>query len=212
MFFYRLCWLLIWLPLRILTPMKIIGKKNLPEGKAILACNHQSNWDPILIFSYRWDRPYVLAKHTLFKNKFTSAVMRSYGGIPVNRQEVSISTIKEVIKALNSDKHLLIFPQGTRMKDIDGESVKNGLAMFALKTKSPVVPMWYVRKPGVFRLNKLLIGEPFELTEFYGQKPTKEVLDKASEEVLQKMFELRDNYEAERKRKKTKKIKVVVDK
>ena len=212
MFFYRLSWLLVWLPLRILTPLRTIGKKNLPKGKAILACNHQSNWDAVLIFSYRWDRPYVLAKHTLFKNKLVGKVMRSYGGIPVNREEVSISTIKEVIKALNSEKHLLIFPQGTRMNEMDGESVKNGLAMFALKTKSPIVPMWYVRKPGIFRFNKLLIGEPFELTEFYGQKPTKEVLDKASDVVIQKMFELRDNYEAERNKKKTKKLKVVVDK
>lgn len=212
MFFYRLCWSLVWLPLRLLTPTRVIGRENLPKGKAILACNHQSNWDPVLIFSYRWDRPYVLAKHTLFKNKFTSAVMRSYGGIPVNREEVSIATIKEVMKALNNDKHLLIFPQGTRMSDMDGDSVKNGLAMFALKTKSPIVPMWFVGKPGIFRINKLLIGKPFELTEFYGQKATKEILDKASEVVGQKMLELRDNYEASKKKKKAKKVKIVVDK
>ncbi len=209
MFFYRLCWFLVWLPVRLLLPTRMIGKKNLPKGKrAIIAGNHQSNWDPVLVDAYMWHRPYVLAKHTLFENKLLGAVLRSYGAIPVNRQEVGISTIKEVMKLLNDDKWLLIFPQGTRVDKMeDGDAIKNGVALFALKTNSPIVPIWFVKKPRIFRYNKILVGEPFYLDEFAGQKPTKEVLSQASDVIIKKMLQLRDDYEAQRIAKKNKKRK-----
>jgi len=195
MFLYRFLWFLVWLPLRIFAPTIVKGKKNLPKNqKAIMACNHQSNWDPILIDSYLWHNPYILAKHTLFKTKFSNSFFHSIGGIPVNRKEVGVSTIKEVFKLLNDEKKLLIFPQGTRVERLNqGDSVKNGLAMFAIKTRSPIVPMWFMKKPGLFRINKLVIGEPFYLTEFEGQKLTKEVLSKASDIIIQKMLEVRNN-------------------
>ena len=130
----------------------------------------------------------------MFKNKFFGAILKSWKIIPVNRTKVEISTIKKVLTVLKDDKKLLIFPQGTRREEDEFSEVKNGLAMFALKTKSPIVPMWFVKKPKFLRRNILLIGEPFYLTEFENQPPTKEVLDKASEVVVNKMFELRDNY------------------
>ena len=196
--FYWLVWLLVYLPLRIFYATKIIGKKNITKlkGKAILSCNHTSNWDAVLIDSRMCvaKNPYILAKHTLFKNKFFGAILKSWKIIPVNRTKVEISTIKKVLTVLKDDKKLLIFPQGTRREEDEFSEVKNGLAMFALKTKSPIVPMWFVKKPKFLRRNILLIGEPFCLTEFENQPPTKEVLDKASEVVVNKMFELRDNY------------------
>ena len=108
--FYWLCWLLLYLPLRIFCPLKIIGKNNIPKKqKVILSCNHSSNLDPILIDSHFIKRPYILAKHTLFKNKLVGAVLKSWGAIPVNRENVEISTIKTVLNVLKQDKMLLIF-------------------------------------------------------------------------------------------------------
>lgn len=206
--FYWLVWLLLYLPLRIFCPLKIIGKNNIPKKqKVILSCNHSSNLDPILIDSHFIKRPYILAKHTLFKNKLVGAVLKSWGAIPVNRENVEISTIKTVLNVLKQDKMLLIFPQGRREKDLaDMQGAKNGLAMFALKTNSPIVPMWYVKKPRFFRCNTLLIGKPFYLEGFEGQKLTQEVLTNASNIIIQKMYELRDNYLKEQEQKKQAKL------
>lgn len=208
--FYWLAWLFVYLPLRIFYPTKIVGKKNISKqkGKAILACNHTSNWDAVLIDSHMCvaKNPYILAKHTLFKNKFFGAILKSWKIIPVNRTKVEISTIKKVFSVLKADKKLLIFPQGTRREEEEFSEVKNGLAMFALKTKSPIIPMWFVKKPKFLRRNILLIGKPFCLTEFENQPLTKEVLDKASEVVVNKMFELRDDYAMQQEQKKQKKL------
>ncbi len=206
--FYWLCWLLIFLPLRIFWPLKIVGKKNIPKKqKVILACNHSSNLDPVLIDSHFIKRPYILAKHTLFKNKFFGAILKSWGAIPVNRENVEMSTIKTVLNVLKKEKMLLIFPQGRREKDLaDMQGAKNGLALFALKTNSPIVPMWYVNKPKLFRRNTLLIGKPFYLEGFEGQKLTQDVLTSASNIVIQKMFELRDEYLKQQEDKKQQKL------
>lgn len=206
--FYWLCWLLMFLPGRILWPTKVIGKKNIPKKqKVILACNHTSNLDPVVIDLHLVPNPYILAKHTLFKNKLIGAILRSWRGIPVNRENVEISTIKTVLNVLKKDKKLLVFPQGRREKDVnDMQGAKNGLVLFALKSGAPIVPMWFVKKPRLFRRNVLLIGEPFYLTELEGQKPTQEVLNKGGEIVINKMQALRDQYLAEEETQKQAKL------
>lgn len=209
MFFYTLCWVLAFLPIRIFFPTKIIGRKNLPKKKkAILTCNHRSNSDIVVIDGYMHRRPYTLAKHTLFEKKFKGAVLKSYGAIPVNRESVGLSTVKTVLNVLKKDKWLLIFPEGTRKDISDDEqmSLKNGTAMFALKSGAPIVPMWLIKKPKVFSRNVLLIGEPFSVEQFAGQKITSEVLGEVSKIISQKMQELRDDYLKQQQEKKEKKL------
>ena len=50
---------------------------------------------------------------------------------------------------LKENKKLVVFPEGTRHKDkVDkGElgETKNGVAMFAIKGKAPIVPVWINR-------------------------------------------------------------------
>ena len=206
--FYWLCWILVFLPIRLFWPTKFVGKKNLPKKqKAILACNHSSNMDVVIINSRLIPNPYILAKHTLFKNKLTGAILKSWRAIPVDRENVGISTIKKTLSVLNKGHKLLVFPQGTRKQDQDDlNGVKNGLAMFALKTNSPIVPMWFVKKPKAFRRNVLLIGKPFYLEGFEGKKLTQDVLEEASNIVVEKMFELRDNYLKQQDEKKEAKL------
>ena len=43
---YTICLILVYLPLILLFPTKVIGIKNIPKkGKFIFCCNHQSNND-----------------------------------------------------------------------------------------------------------------------------------------------------------------------
>ncbi len=209
MFFYWFCYYLAFLPVRIFLPTKVIGRKNLPKKhKAILTCNHRSNADVVVTNSYLHAKPCILAKHSLFKNKLKGAILKSWGAVPVDRESVGISSIKTVLGELKKEKWLLIFPEGTRKNVSDEEqmSLKNGTAMFALKSNAPIVPMWLVKKPKIFSRNVLLIGEPFYLTEFQGQKLTTEVLTNASQVISEKMQKLRDDYLQEIQNKKEEKM------
>ena len=70
--------------------------------------------------------------------------------------------------------------------------IKHGVAMFAIKAKVPIVPMFITKTPKIFRRNRIYIGEPFTLEEFYGKKLTEEELKSAGEIVTAKMQEIRE--------------------
>ena len=209
MFFYWLCYILVFIPLRLFFPTKVIGRKNLPKkSKAILACNHLSIMDPIIVNHNLYCGTYIPAKHTLFDNKLQGAILRSWGAIPMNREVVGVSTIRTVLNILQKNKWLLIFPEGTRKKGSDDSvALKNGTALFSIKSGAPIVPMWFMKKPRFFHCNTLIVGKPFYLTEFAGQKLTSEILQQASVKISKEMQALRDNYINEKEAKKLAKLK-----
>ncbi len=195
--FYWVAWSIVAPFMRIFFPTRVYGKEHQPKGRAIFACNHTSNLDIILIECCRCRKSYVLAKHTLFKNKFIGKCLQSLGGVPVNREEVGTSTIRTTIKLLEEDNHLILFPEGTRKETLDETTaLKNGMALFALKTKSPIVPMYIAKKPRPFVFNKMFYGEPIDLTKYYDMRSTKEVLTEVSALVMDEMQKMKHDYEA----------------
>lgn len=192
MFFY-ICRFFSYLPLAIFYPTKVIGRKNLIKGKAVITPNHTSNMDIVLLLANTHEKKYILAKKELFKNKFKGAILKSYGGISVDRGNNDIGAIKKALNVLKNNKKLVIFPEGTRNKSEDTSKlmeVKLGTAMLAIKSKSKIIPMWFSRRPKMFRLTKIIIGEPFELDEFYGKKLDNETLEAASKIIAEKIQKL----------------------
>lgn len=178
-------------------PTKVIGKalyKKTKGKSAIFACNHQTNNDAIIIKARVNKKFKFLAKASLFKNKFLGWIMRGLGAYPINRGENDIQAVKTTLNYLKNDKQIVIFPEGTRVKSDESAEYKNGLVMFALKTDSYVVPSVFRKKTKPFVFNKLVIGEPFkfsDMEEFKDVKITKEVLNRASEILHEKMAYLK---------------------
>ena len=184
---YKILYFLCWLPIKILFPTKIIGKENLIKGKAILCCNHQSNIDTIPIYYAGKTKVYALCKKELCNTKFKAYFMKKMRAIPVNRQKPEISSIKKCFEVLNNNYNLLIFPQGTRMKTEEATGIKEGIAMFALKSKAPVIPMVYKKKNRIFRRNTLVIGKPICFDLDYN-KENMQVVIKTLEEEMDKLL------------------------
>lgn len=196
---YYILLVLVIIPGFLLFPTIIKGQKYIPrKGKMILVCNHQSNLDAVLIAMKLVKRRfYYMAKSELFKNKFTGSFFRSMGMYPINRQQNDIQAVKKTLSLLKKEKAICIFPEGTRVKNSEMTDAKNGVALFALKTKSPIVPSCFIKKPGIFRINKLVIGQPFnlsEMEEFKDKPANKELLNRATEVITEKMRELRNRY------------------
>lgn len=188
---YRFLWFITWIFIRILYPTKVVGRKNIVKGGAILICNHLSNVDPFLIISYNTRRIYSLGKKELFNTKFKAWFFKSVGVISVDRGNPDIKAIKTALKVLNKGKLLSIFPEGTRNKVNENlQEIKGGCCMLAIKTKLPIIPINIQKKARVFRRNKIIIGKPFELTEFYGQKLSSQILDDAGKIVQEKLMEM----------------------
>jgi len=196
--FFHVLQFLAYIPLKITYPTRFIGKKNLPKGKCVLAVNHTSSMDAPLLAANLFEKKKFLAKEELFRNKLKGGFVKFLGGIPINREQPTLAQIKTALSVLKNNKKLVIFPEGTRRDDkVDnGEmgEVKNGAGMFAIKTKSPIVPVWISRKPKLFRLTRIEIGEPFELSDFYGKKLDDATLSEAGEIINQKILEIGKKY------------------
>ena len=182
------------LPLRMLFPTKIIGKKNIPNGACIISSNHTSNMDAVMLAVKTWEKKYYLAKKELFKNKLFGFILKKCGAVKIDRQANDVTAIKNCLKILKNNKKLVIFPEGTRVHNENMQlgEIKHGVAMFAIKAKVPIVPMFITKTPKIFRRNRIYIGEPFTLEEFYGKKLTEEELKSAGEIVTAKMQEIRE--------------------
>ena len=195
---FWICWLLVAPFVFLLCPTRIIGRKNVRKVKkrgAILSCNHQSLIDPIILKTRVNTGFRLIAKASIFKNKFVGWLMRKFGAYPVNRGGNDITAVKTTLGHLKNNKHVVVFPEGTRGSSGELSELKHGLVSFALKTDCYVIPAVFRKKPKFLRFNTLLIDKPFKFSdfeEFRGVKVTHEVLDNACLILSEKMKYLKE--------------------
>lgn len=145
---------------KLLYKIEVKGIENIPpNGKIIIASNHVSNNDPPLILSFvakiRTDFA-VLAKKELFKNPIFGYIIEKLGAIPVDRQNINISSIKKAIEVLSENRCLLIFPEGTRNKNNIAKP-KSGISYLVSKTKANVIPVKISYVKNDYKLSKIII-------------------------------------------------------
>ena len=207
---YWIAFVILYLPLIILYPTKIIHKERFDRKKKyVVASNHYSNADS-LIYNVKFTKKFrYVSKKELFKTKFTAWVMRTIGAIPVDRGNISPSAYKEILSVLKNNGQLFIYPEGTRNKIEDGEmqQAKEGLILFASKGEAEILPMLIYRKPKIFRKNYIIVGEPFFVQGENPKKLTKEEVEENLKVYSEKMEALRAELKTvvERKKKKNKK-------
>ncbi len=174
----------------IIFPIKKIGKKNMKKLKGknyIIACNHMSNLDGVMLDIKFFKKFRYLAKKELFKSKFKGGFLKQLGGVSIDRSQADPKAIKEIFRLISKGKNIGIFPQGTRAKTplIEEGSAKEGVAMFSIRTNTPVLPVMLDRKIKAFRRTKLIIGEPIFPDET--RKKDKEYLSEYANHIIESM-------------------------
>ncbi len=120
-------------------PCRVVGRNNVPvKGGFILASNHQSNIDPMLLPVVCPRQMRFMAKDSLFTNPVLGALIRTGGGFPIRRGRADRAALTEFLKQLEIGYPVLIFPQGTR----SGEKIQAGVGFLAVKSGKPVVPVY----------------------------------------------------------------------
>ena len=122
-------------------PLRIIGRENIPEGACILASNHISNLDPIIVGLCTRRRTSYMAKDSLFK-KGIGWIMHGVGAYPVKRGSADIGSIRESLRRLAAGEPLVVFPEGTRKKEGVDLVPHPGIGLIAVKGGVPVVPIF----------------------------------------------------------------------
>ena len=121
---------------------EVAGLGHLPKsGAFLIAANHASHLDPPIIGSQVSRQMCFFARKTLWKPGVAAWWLDAVGTIPVDRDGGSdVSAIKRVLRALASDKALILFPEGTRSPDGKLQTPKPGVGMIACRSQVPVVP------------------------------------------------------------------------
>ena len=150
---------------------RVINKKGFPmDEQVIVASNHTSFIDPILIGMACKKRLYYMAKAELFRFKPFGALIRSLGAFPVHRGMRDSDATNKVYEIIEEGKTFALFPQGTRTPyKEDPEDGKPGVAMFSDKTGVGVLPVYVYNKKGkvrAFSRNVVVIGDVIPASEF----------------------------------------------
>jgi 1-acyl-sn-glycerol-3-phosphate acyltransferase len=117
------------------------GKTNVPrKGPVILVGNHQSFLDPILCGIGVKRVVTYMARDTLFRGFFGTAI-RSVNAIPVKRDQADIGAMKTVIGRLRQGGVVCLYPEGTRSADGRITKFKPGFGLLCRRSNASVVPV-----------------------------------------------------------------------
>lgn len=177
-------------PAGALFKLRYRGVENLPRtGGAILAVNHISYADPVVVGRFVYDAgrlPRYLAKDSLFRVPVVGTVLRGMGQVPVHRGGPDAGrALVSAVEALRRGELIIVYPEGTVTRDPDfwPATGKTGIARLALLAPEiPVIPMgqWgaqvidvYGKSYKVFprREATVVAGPPLDLSRFHARLP-----------------------------------------
>ena len=123
--------------------LAVEGQDNIPEGPAVFASNHQSQFDiPALYLAIPIQFRFVVKKE-LFKIPLFGLAMRRAGYVPIDRSggKKAVSSLREAALRIRSGTSVVVFPEGTRSPDGRLLPFKSGALLLALKAEVPIVPI-----------------------------------------------------------------------
>ena len=197
MFWWLMKYVLLGPVLRLLYRPEAVGLDNIPtDGPAILAANHQSFLDDLLLPLVVPKRKVVfLAKAEYFDKWYLRWFFKGANVIPVRRQNRSgaEAALQAGVQALLEGKLVGIFPEGTRSPDGRLYRGKTGVARMALEAQVPIVPvaisgtfeaMPYHRKVPKPGRVEIRFGRPLRFERHYETPTDRFVLRSVTDELM----------------------------
>jgi len=121
--------------------LEVRGSENIPRrGGFIVASNHASFLDPPLLAVASPRLLGFFSKAEMFRSPVSAFFLRLLGAFPLDREADALS-LRVGLRILRNGKGLAIFPEGTRSRDGRMGKGKSGVAMLAVRSGCPVIPM-----------------------------------------------------------------------
>jgi 1-acyl-sn-glycerol-3-phosphate acyltransferase len=175
--------------LRIVYRPVVTGLENVPvEGPVILASNHRSFVDSVLIPLVVPRRVTFLAKAEYFEGqgiaRVVGAFLTAMGHIPVPRSErrAAVEALDIALRVLAEGSAFAIYPEGTRSEDGRLYRGHTGVGWLALNARTSVVPVAVrdterimpvgAKVPRVHR-PRVTFGKPIDYAAFADLPPAK---------------------------------------
>lgn len=159
----------------------------------MICANHTALTDPLLVvFAFhRKNRMRVMAKAELMQLPVLGWLLSKAGIFGVKRGKSDIGAIKTALKVLSGGEKLLMFPEGTRAKSMDGGEAKTGAAMLAVRSGVPIVPVYVPSKKPWFAPTPVVIGQPY-YPDLNGRKPSAEDYRVVADDLMDRIHALKE--------------------
>lgn len=174
---------------KLLFKLNIHGIENIDNKNGIIICsNHLSNWDPITL-AIVFDKPiHFIAKKELFEIPVLGNILPKLNVIPIDRDSVEISTMREGLNKINDGNNLGVFIEGTRVDNFDRKNAKLGVVMLARMSKSEILPVYIDTDYKLFKTIDVYIKPPMkiDLKKYNGSNKVK--YKKQAEDILERIY------------------------
>lgn len=160
------------------------------DGSLIICANHTSALDPVVLAQVCDRKIFFMAKEELFNNPVLGYFMKKLGAFPVNRSKTDLKSVRTAMSILKSGDVLGIFPEGTRVKTVSADNIKEGVGMIANRTGAPILPVYIDTEYKIFRPIKVSFRDlvyPEDFKEF-GRDTNKEI----TMEVYKKIYNIEE--------------------
>jgi 1-acyl-sn-glycerol-3-phosphate acyltransferase len=167
--------------------------ENVPAtGPVIVACNHVSYLDPVVL-GIGFVRPVTyLAKKQLFAIPVLGPIIAALGAYPLDREAGGVAAVRAALRALKEGRCVGIFPEGTRNLTGQAEE-KGGAALLGALSGAPVVPAAIAgtRHARPFHEIRVIYGEPVHIER--KRKADGDDLEKWTEEIMRRIRALEES-------------------
>ena len=182
---YAVLYPLIWIFMKLFHPWKAVGVENIPEGAALICGNHTSLGDPLyVVCCMGWKmQTHVMAKEEIMKWPVIGWLLKKAGIFGVKRGKADVTALKEALRVLRNGEKLLLFPEGTRVKEGEASEAHTGAAMFATRTGAPLVPVYISPTKRLFRRTTVIFGQPYN-PAYEGRKATPDDYQRIADDLL----------------------------
>ncbi|WP_109523312.1 lysophospholipid acyltransferase family protein [Nocardia aurea] len=178
------------------------GERVPRQGGVIIAANHLSWTDPVLLAHFLYDHgrwPVILAKSALFKVPLLGRAVRALCAVPVDRgSSEAARSLHESAQRLKEGGAILFYPEGTCTRDPGLWPMvgKTGVARLALQSGAQVIPVahWGAhellpygeKRPRLFprKTFHVSVGPPVDLSRYADRPPHADVLREATADIM----------------------------
>lgn len=182
--------------------------RNVPdEGPVLLLSNHQSYLDLVLLGTGLGRRHFhSMARHTLFRNRFFSWLIRSLNAFEVDQSRGDIKAMRTAIERLKQGNLLMVFPEGKRTEDGRVHKLQPGIMLLIRRAKPIVIPaaveggfdVWpiHASRPSLRGRTAVKYGAPITHEEL-AELSTDEALDLIARRIDELRLDLRATLRAQ---------------
>ncbi len=193
---YTFLWYLVWPFFSLVHPCRLVGRENLPADGGLFCANHSGLNDPICLMMAAGPRQQMraMAKAEFMRIPVLGWLLKKVGMFGIERGKSDVTAIKTAMRYLKNGENVLMFPEGTRIKEgvdkygNEGEA-KAGAAMLAVRTGAPLVPVYIPSKKRWFRFTCVVIGEPYH-PQVESKKVSAEEYRTIAEDLMERIYAL----------------------